>query len=49
MPKNGTPARNAFEQRFADAERIERAHHLAEVAHAGEENLGGGAEARRHR
>ena len=36
---------DALDEGFADAERIERAHHLAEVADAGQENLVGGAQA----
>ena len=41
MPRNGTPARDALEQRFAHAELVERAHHLAEVADAGQDDLRG--------
>ena len=40
--EEGDVGANAIEQRFADAEGVERVHHLAEVADAGEKNLGGG-------
>jgi len=38
---------NARDQRLAHAQGIQGAHHLAEVADAGEQNLGGGEQARR--
>src|ERR1039457_6519954 len=39
--EEGHAGLNALDQRLAHAQGIQGAHHLAEVAHAGEQNLGG--------
>ena len=46
MPRNGTPACDALDQRLAYTQRIQRAHHLAEMAHAGKQDLGRRQQAR---
>ena len=46
MPRKGTPARMRSTSVSRTPQRIEGAHHLAEMAHAGEEDFGGRAQAR---
>ena len=47
MPRNGTPARIRSSKRLAHMHRVERPHHLAEVAHARQNDLRRALQARR--
>ena len=43
--EKGHSGGDAFDQGFAYAQRVQGAHHLAEMAYSGEQDFGGGAQA----